>query len=114
MTTEASNATNLAVLTRTVEDLEEAGVTFADEQDDLGAARTAHVAIGTEAFLLDHIEGSPNPGVTVLYRGHTSDPVSELERLLEHLHIPQHAVRWYWTGTDWQEGPLSFRPSKSA
>ena len=106
--------TNLAVLTRTVEDLQRAGIVFDDELDDLGPARTAHITIGERQFILDHIDGSPDAGVVAALLAETTDPVSDLADLLARIGVPSSAVSNHWDGKAWVEGPPGYRLDRPA
>jgi hypothetical protein len=110
----AKTLTNLAVLTRSVEELEASGIDFADEHDDLGPARTAHISIGDRRFVVDHIDGSPNAGVSVARLGASADPVGDLGDLLASIGVPPNAVCRYWGGTRWVDGPPDYQQDRSA
>jgi hypothetical protein len=110
----AKTLTNLAVLTRSVEELEAGGISFSDELDDLGPARTAHISIGDRRFVVDHIDGSPNARVSVARLGPSADPVGDLGDLLANIDVPPHVVCRYRTGTRWVEGPPGYQQHRSA
>ncbi len=110
----AGEVTNLAVLTRTVEDLAARSIQFGDEEDDLGHAKVARLTHDGITYAIEHIEGSPNSGVSVILLDRTSDPVGALWGLLSHLDIPGRAVCWHWDGSEWVEGAPHPSQARSA